>query len=456
MRLSSEPDRIVDQLGGAHVLCIGDAMLDHFVYGRVDRISPEAPVPVLLIERDTRVLGGAGNTLRNLAALGAKTTFVAVAGDDETGCELRRLLQPVEGVEAHLLVERGRCTTVKTRFVGGTHQMLRADREMIRPISPVIREDLLRIVESALAHADVVVLSDYAKGVLGDGIAAALIAAARRAGKPVIVDPKGGDYGRYRGATIIKPNRLELSAAARMPTGTQEEVRRAALHLKRLYELGTVLVTLGRDGMMLIAPDERVSFEPARAREVFDVSGAGDTVVAVLAASIAKGIDLETAVGIANAAAGVVVGKLGTATIERNELVAALEQLPVEDEKIVPLSSAIGIVGKWRARRLRIGFATGCFDILQPDHAQLLRKTRASCDRLVIGLHDKPQAIGRTDLPLRSQADRAMLLSSLEAVDLIIPFGDGSPSDVLAELEAEIVVNAEERRGPGRLDEHVR
>jgi D-beta-D-heptose 7-phosphate kinase/D-beta-D-heptose 1-phosphate adenosyltransferase len=431
-------------------------MLDHFVYGRVERISPEAPVPVLLIERDTRVLGGAGNTLRNLAALGAKTTFVAVAGDDEAGCELRRLLQPVSGVEAHLLVERGRCTTKKTRFVGGTHQMLRADRETNAPISPVVREDLLRIADSALADADVVVLSDYAKGVLADGVAAALIAAARRAGKPVIVDPKGGDYGRYRGAAIIKPNRLELSAVARIPTGTQEEVLRASLQLKRRYELGAVLVTLGRDGMMLIGPDERVSFEPARAREVFDVSGAGDTVVAVLAASMAKGIDLETAVGLANAAAGVVVGKLGTATIERNELVAALEQLPVEDGKIVPLSSAIGIVGKWRARRLRIGVATGCFDILQPDHAQLLRKTRASCDRLVVGLHDNARSFESTEPPLRSQTDRAILLSSLEAVDLIIPFGDGSPSDVLAQLAPEIVVNAEERRGVGRLDDHVR
>ncbi|MGH7125417.1 MAG: bifunctional heptose 7-phosphate kinase/heptose 1-phosphate adenyltransferase, partial [Stellaceae bacterium] len=229
---------LVEKLRSTRLVCVGDVMLDHYVYGAVERVSPEAPIPVLRVERETRTLGGAGNVLRNLQALGLSPCFVSVVGNDAAGHEISRLAAGPDGAEVHLLREGGRTTTIKTRYIAGTQQLLRADREKVAPIAASVREDLLRVIEHAALGRGVTVLSDYVKGVLGDGLAAALIAVARAAGHVVVVDPKGRDYAPYRGASILKPNRGELSAATKLGVGTEAEVAAAARALIDDFELG--------------------------------------------------------------------------------------------------------------------------------------------------------------------------------------------------------------------------
>ncbi len=262
----------VDRLKQARILCVGDVMLDHYVYGQVERVSPEAPIPILRVGHETRTPGGAGNVLRNLQALGAQTCFVSVIGNDAAGRELNRLIAEPGNVEPHILVEAGRVTTVKTRYIAANQQMLRADRESVAPLGPYVRGDFLRLIAQAIGEHEVVIVSDYAKGVMSDGIAAAIIAAAMEAGKPVVVDPKGTDYAAYRGASVLKPNRRELALATRMPVGTEREIVAAARALIAQGGFGAILVSLSEDGMILVEAAGAIHLLAAAAREVFDVS----------------------------------------------------------------------------------------------------------------------------------------------------------------------------------------
>lgn len=313
---------LVEALSTARVLCVGDVMLDRYIYGRVERISPEAPVPVLCIEREEVRLGGAGNVLRNLHALGAQTSFVSVTGGDREGRDIVSMVAELGGAEAHVLTERNRVTTVKTRFIADTQQLLRADRERGGALSPDLRGDLLQIVRDTLPHHQVTIVSDYAKGVLADGVAAEIIDAARAADRIVIVDPKSRDYAVYRGASVIKPNRHELAQAAKRPVDEPAQIVSAALALIEAHEFGAMLVSCGKDGMMLVEASGATYQFDAEAREVYDVSGAGDTALAALVLALAAGTSLEQAAHFANAAAGVAVGKLGTAAVTPGELLA--------------------------------------------------------------------------------------------------------------------------------------
>src|SRR6516162_10760878 len=256
----------IDRLRSARVLCIGDVMLDHYVFGQVERVSPEAPIPVLWIEREMKSLGGAGNVLRNLRALGAAASFISVVGNDDAGREIGRLVEAQDGAEAHVLVQDQRPTTVKTRYVAGNQQLLRADRESAIPLDPYIREDLLRLARELVADHPVVVVSDYAKGVLTEGVALEIIRAAREAGARVIVDPKGGDPIRYRGADLLKPNRRELAHATGMPVATENEVVVAARALIERCGFATVLVSLGSEGMALVGADGVIDVQHAQVR----------------------------------------------------------------------------------------------------------------------------------------------------------------------------------------------
>lgn len=309
----------------ARVLCIGDVMLDHYVYGAVERVSPEAPIPVLRIERETKTLGGAGNVLRNLRALGAAVTFVSVVGNDEAGREIERLLGEADGAEIHVLVQPQRPTTVKTRYVAGTQQLLRADRESATPLDPYIREDLLRLARELVTSCPVVVVSDYAKGVLTEGVALEIIRAAHEAGARVIVDPRGGDHIRYRGADLLRLDRRELGQATGMPVASEAEVIAAARALVERCGFGAVLASLGPDGLVLVAADGASHVEPSQVRGVYDVSGAGDAVVACAAAALGAGLGLTAAARLASIAARIVVGKLGTAVADVREIAAALD-----------------------------------------------------------------------------------------------------------------------------------
>ena len=435
---------LVPRMAGARVLCVGDVMLDRFVYGHVDRISPEAPIPVLSIERDISMLGGAGNVVRNLVGLGAEPEFVSVVGKDAAGREVMELVGALRGVDAHLLSESKRETTIKVRYVAGSQQLLRADRETISEIAPSTCDDIVRIVTSALDEAGVLVLSDYAKGVLTSEATEALIAAARKAGKPVIVDPKGFDYTRYKGATLLTPNRRELSEAVQAPATTNEEVTKACRKLIKMCGAGAVLCTRGADGMTLVANGGGVHHLPAVAREVFDVSGAGDTVLATVAAALAAGLSFLEAAELATVASAIVVGKIGTAVAYAGDLVRELhhEDLAASERKLVSLDQAVDEAAKWRHQNLRVGFTNGCFDLLHPGHVSLMAQAKAACDRLIVGLNSDASVkrLKGEGRPVQSEAARAAVLSSLATVDLVVIFNEDTPSALIEALRPDVLV----------------
>lgn len=434
--------RLPDALSGKTVLVLGDVMLDRFVYGAVDRISPEAPVAVIAVEREATMLGGAGNVARNVAALGGRAVLAGVIGDDEAGRTVADLVAREPGLESALAIDPSRRTTEKTRYVAASHQMLRADREDNHDVEASV---VLSVFEAALPTVEAVVLSDYAKGVLTPKVLSAVIAAARTAGKPVIVDPKSRDLARYDGATVIKPNRREAAEATGV-TGADDEAAEAAgaAILAAAPNLAAALITRGAAGMTLFQRGDAPVHLPASALEVFDVSGAGDTVAAVLALSLAAGADLASAARLANAAAGLVVAKLGTDVVTAAELKAALDRTRGDpaQEKVASRARLLEIVAGWRARGLRIGFTNGCFDLLHPGHISLLAQAKAACDRLVLGLNTDAsvQRLKGPTRPVQKEDARASVLASLSAVDLVTLFDEDTPLELIQLIKPDVLI----------------
>jgi D-beta-D-heptose 7-phosphate kinase/D-beta-D-heptose 1-phosphate adenosyltransferase len=431
----------VRQLRRASVLVVGDAMLDRYVYGRVQRVSPEAPVPVIAVEREVAMPGGAGNVVRNLTALGAAVAFVSVVGDDQAGSDLTGLIGGQPGVEPWLLVQGGRATTTKTRFIAAGQQLLRADHEQASPIHDRLADRMVRIAADAVAATSVMVISDYQKGVLAGETCQRLIAAARAAGRRVVVDPKGSDYARYAGADLVTPNRAELAQATGLPVETEADVVAAAVALRETHGFGAVLVTRSEDGMTLVQASQVRHF-PAEAAEVHDVSGAGDTVVAVVAAGIAAGLKPPMAARLANIAAGIVVGKIGTAVARESDLLEALTPERGALRKVMGRAQAVEQVERWRRRGWRIGFTNGCFDLLHPGHVHLLEQARGWCDRLVVGLNDDSSVrrLKGQARPIQAEAARAAVLASLASVDLVTLFNEDTPEELIRLLRPEVLV----------------
>ncbi|MEP0708291.1 MAG: D-glycero-beta-D-manno-heptose-7-phosphate kinase [Parvibaculum sp.] len=433
---------LVEGLARARVALAGDVMLDRFVYGEVSRISPEAPIPVLRVGEERVMPGGAGNVARNLAALGARVDFLSVVGDDEAGKELKSALD-AEAVTSALTVDPARETTVKMRFVAMGQQVLRVDRETHLPLGNAPTETLIAALTAALDAKDVLVLSDYGKGVLTPAVLAAAISAARGKGLPVVIDPKGRDYARYAGADVVTPNRKELGEATGLPVENDEEIVAAARALIMQHGIGAVVVTRAQAGMSVVTADG-VTHLKAEAREVFDVSGAGDTVVSTLAAALGSGLSLPEAAALANSAAGIVVGKVGTAVVHGDELAAKLREreLSALEAKVAGLESARDIVEAWRARGLSVGFTNGCFDLLHPGHVTLLDKARTLCDRLVVGLNSD-QSVKRLkgeDRPVQPEIARATVLAALQSVDLVVIFEEDTPARLIETLRPGLLV----------------
>ena len=442
--VAAAPADLVDavrRLARTSVLVVGDAMLDRYVYGAVNRISPEAPIPVVSVERDVAMPGGAGNVVRNLTALGAAVAFVSVVGDDQAGSDLTGLIGGQPNVEPWLLVQGGRTTTTKTRYIAQGQQLLRADHEVVAAIHPKLAERLIRIAGDALAATTVTVLSDYNKGVLMGNVPAQIIAAARAAGRKVVVDPKGDDYSRYAGADVITPNRRELTEATGMRVDSEAAIAAAGQSLRAAHGFGAVLVTRAEDGMTLVTEGALQHF-PAEAADVYDVSGAGDTVVATLAAGLAAGLDLAIAVRLANLAAGVVVGKVGTAVAREGDLLAALSPQGGALRKVVTREQAAEQVERWRQRGWRTGFTNGCFDLLHPGHVHLLEQARSRCDRLVVALNSDASVrrLKGPTRPVQTEAARAAVLGSVTAVDLVCVFEEDTPESLLRAIRPELLV----------------
>ena len=444
----------LSELGTQTVLCIGDLMLDEFVYGEVSRISPEAPAQVIAVSRQEAVIGGAGNVARNIASLGARCLFVSVIGADDTGNAVKTALGAFrKTIEPHLVVDRSRRTTRKVRFVSEHYSshLLRADWETATPVAVDAEEELIDLANAMLPRVGAVVISDYAKGVLTPRLIRAVIDGARALGKPVVVDPKALDYTIYRGATLITPNRKELGEATRRPVGTHAELAAAAAELAGTVDSDAVLVTLSEDGMLLHMQGAEPVHVPAYAVRIRDVSGAGDTVVAVLAALLALGADFESAMRAANAAASVVVGKRGTATVSAMELRARIlphAALAAEEKIAFDWAVAEERVQQWRAQGLRVGFTNGCFDILHPGHVKVLTRARAECDRLVVGLNgdDSVRRLKGEGRPIQDVHARADVLAALEAVDLVAVFDEDTPLDLITRLRPTVLVKGGDYR----------
>jgi len=438
--LTSRLDQFIDH----HVLCIGDVMLDRYVYGQVDRISPEAPIPVLHTQRETATLGGAGNVVRNIAALGGQVEIIGVIGNDETGRDVTKAFDTVPNITARLLLDTSRPTTQKTRYVANGQQLLRTDLEISAPIGSTIEQKALQQISNALSKCKAVVLSDYAKGVLTPKVITETIRLAKEAGALVIVDPKGRDFARYQGAHYLTPNRKELSDAIGKKIVTVSDAEQAARFLIDNLQIENVLVKLGAEGVCLVQKNEAALHLHTKAREVFDVSGAGDTVAATLALALASGFSAPEAAELANIAGSIVVGKVGTAFVTRDEIARELMQgvTHLHEDKVVGFATIAEITERWRKQGLKVGFTNGCFDLLHPGHISLLRQARAACDKLVVGLNSDASVkrLKGETRPIQNETSRSAVLASLHDIDHIVIFGEDTPLELIRAVRPDILV----------------
>lgn len=432
---------LISAMRGVPVLAVGDIMLDRFVYGSVERISPESPVPVLNIKREDAMLGGAGNALSSLAGLGAACRLVALIGNDSEGAQIRASVAALGVPDTGLLAEEGRPTTVKTRFLAGHQQLLRADFEQKQKLSPAMESAVIAAIEKEIDGAKAVLVSDYGKGLLTPGVLAALMKAAKARGIPVIVDPKGWDYTIYAGAAAVTPNKKELAeATGGMAVGTDEDVIAAAAALMKKADIACVFATRSAEGLSVVRQGHEAETVHFRAKplEVFDVSGAGDVVIATIAAALAAGADVNEAGDLANIAGAIAVTKVGTTPIRADELIEAITH---EGDKGLAgagivcadhqWEQALEHVRRWRARGLKVGFTNGCFDILHAGHVGYLSQARAACDRLIVALNTDAsvRTLKGPDRPIHDEAARAAVLAALSCVDMVVLFGGQEGAD---------------------------
>jgi D-beta-D-heptose 7-phosphate kinase / D-beta-D-heptose 1-phosphate adenosyltransferase len=427
---------------GKHILVVGDVMLDKYIHGSVDRISPEAPVPIVHATRRSQQPGGAANVAMNVAGLGARATVVGFTGDDEDSSALAAMLK-TGGVDAHLIPVPDTPTTSKLRILGGSQQMVRLDIETTTPRPSGAYAALLEKVNSLLLNIDGIILSDYAKGTLTAENCQSIISAARQAGLPILVDPKGRDFQRYRGATTISPNLKELALATGESSASLDATLDRGQSLTAELDLNCLTVTLGEKGIAVLYRESRFH-APAVAQQVFDVSGAGDTVIATLAVAVACGIAIEDAARLANIAAGIVVGKLGTVPITRHELVAALTEFPGTEtpEKILDLDRLLVRAAEWRASGATIVFTNGCFDILHVGHIALLEDCRRFGGKVVIGINSDASVsrLKGPGRPIVGERERARILAALAATDAVVTFDAPTPIDLIVALRPDVLV----------------
>jgi D-beta-D-heptose 7-phosphate kinase / D-beta-D-heptose 1-phosphate adenosyltransferase len=434
---------ILERFPRVGLAVLGDLMLDRFVYGSVERISPEAPIPIFAVERESAMPGGAANVARNALALGARVILSGVVGADPAGQELLSLFTREPNATLDAIIAKDRRTTVKTRFTAAGQQMLRADEEQRDLLDAAAEAKLLARWLPALETCNVIALSDYAKGVLTPGIIAQTIARARELRIPVIVDPKASDFKKYAGATMLTPNAKELSLAVKMPVGTDAEAEAAARAALALGVADAILVTRSDKGVTLVPKGGAAFHIPAVAKEVFDVSGAGDTALSVLALALGAGASMQDAAALANLAAGIAVGKAGTAVVRPDELLsAALGPDRATQSKIRALERLADDAAGWRARGLKIGFTNGCFDILHAGHVSLLRQARGACDRLIVAVNtdDSIRRLKGPARPVNAAASRAQVLEALEFVDRVIFFAVDTPMALIEGLRPDVLI----------------
>jgi len=437
------------------ILVIGDVMLDRYQWGEVKRISPEAPVPVVKVLSKTELPGGAGSVALNLSGLGCPVCLIGLCGKDEAGGRLKEILES-KNISTFLQVDKERSTTTKTRVMANNQQLFRLDEEKSEQATPEIAQRILKQFKEKLPLYRAVVMSDYGKGVLSSPeMCDQIISLCKKAKIPVIVDPKGRNWERYRNATCVTPNTAELELVAGQETeGNEQALLQCARSVRKKFDLENLLVTRGPEGMCLIIDDKREDIIPAEnRRDVFDVSGAGDTVIATLAASLAAGFPISKAARIANTAAGIVVGKLGTQPVTFSELEMALKKSgrigsDKNIAKIFSLDAAITQKQAWLAAGEKTVFTNGCFDLLHPGHIDLLNQARVFGDHLIVGLNTdasvkRLKGAGR---PILNENDRAAILGALESVSMVVMFDQDTPRELISALKPDILVKGADYR----------
>jgi D-beta-D-heptose 7-phosphate kinase/D-beta-D-heptose 1-phosphate adenosyltransferase len=431
------------------ILVIGDLMIDHYLWGGCERISPEAPVQVVDISRETTVLGGAGNVINNLAALGASVYVAGVIGSDESGEELKEMLLALGASVDGLVVQEGRKTSKKSRIVASNQQILRYDRESKDPISQESAKGVVEYATGVMGQCDIVIFSDYGKGVITEEVAQGIIENARTMGKKVLVDPKGKDYTKYRGAYLLTPNKKEASEATGILIQDDASLQEALLTLKKRCNLECSMITLSEDGIAIY--DDSMRRFPTVAREVFDVTGAGDTVIASLAFGLSASMSIDDAARFSNRAAAVVVGKIGSATVTLEEIEEYEASLHQSDSRahLKTQSEIVDIVARLRAKNKRIVFTNGCFDILHVGHVKYLQEAKSYGDVLIVGLNtdDSVRVLKGPTRPVNSEEDRAYILGALEAVNYVVMFSEETPYELIKSIAPDILVKGGDYEG---------
>jgi D-beta-D-heptose 7-phosphate kinase/D-beta-D-heptose 1-phosphate adenosyltransferase len=431
------------------VLVVGDLMIDHYLWGSCERISPEAPVQIVDVSRETTVLGGAGNVVNNLVELGADVGVAGVVDRDANGLELMKMLENINAAHAGVVVEAGRQSSRKSRIIASNQQILRYDKESREPIAHETAAEILKKIREDISSYDLIVISDYAKGVVTQELAQGVIGMADKYGIRVLVDPKGADFSKYSGAYLLTPNRKEASLASGIGITDEKSLEEALRSIKKQAGLKYSLITLSEDGIALY--DKTVQKFPTVAKEVYDVTGAGDTVIASLAFALGIGKKIEDAVRFANLASGVAVGKIGSATVTLDEIetyASSLHQSP-SDAHIKTFDEIEEIVKRCRSKKQRIVFTNGCFDILHIGHVKYLQKAKSFGDVLIVGLNsdDSVRRLKGAGRPVNIAEDRAYLLAALEAVDYVVPFEQDTPHDLIKLVSPDILVKGGDYHG---------
>jgi D-beta-D-heptose 7-phosphate kinase/D-beta-D-heptose 1-phosphate adenosyltransferase len=438
-----EVENFLSRIGQIKALVIGDLMLDEYLWGKTERISPEAPVQVVDISREDLRLGGAGNVINNLMTLGCQVHVAGVLGDDADGRLLRRLLEEKSVGIQGVLMSPDRTTSRKTRILASNQQMLRIDRESQNPISPEMEVRLADHVRSVAEDFQVILVSDYLKGVLTEGLLKEIVAIGREKGIPVVIDPKGSDFRKYRGATLLTPNRKEAQTASHIAIVDEATLLQAGRSLAEALDLEALVLTRSEEGMTLFPRDGEEIHLPTEAREVYDVSGAGDTVLAMMGLGLAGELSLEAAARLANVAAGIVVGKVGTSTVSPGEILEVIGRRHQDtDLKIKDREVLAGILEMEREKGRTVVFTNGCFDLLHVGHVKYLQKARRLGDLLVLGLNSD-ESIRRLKGPRRpliNQDERAHILAALDCIDYLVIFDEDTPLELIEALRPKILV----------------
>jgi len=427
---------LLESARGLALACVGDLMLDRYVYGDVSRISPEAPIPVLRARRTVAMPGGVGNVARNVAALGGTARLGGVAGEDAAGAELTALVAAEARIEDFIARSRAAGTIVKTRYVSGGQQLMRLDEEELL-VSAFERDDVF-------SGTSAILLSDYGKGVVSERLIRSAVWQAQNAGIPVIVDPKGRDFARYGAVDVIKPNASELAGATGLPVDSDAEIEAALEALLEATTAKAIVVTRAGKGMSLMRRGEPAQHFPGRAREVFDVSGAGDTGLAALGLALGAGASLEQAVQLAILASGVVVGKSGTAVVTPAELIEAevSQHAGTALVKVTALDDLAAEVEGWHRQGLKVGFTNGCFDVLHRGHVAYLAQARSWCDRLVVALNSDAsvRTLKGDGRPVNDLESRAVVIGGLASVDRVTAFDDPTPLRLIERLRPDVLI----------------